>query len=83
MMWGYDGGYGWWWGLGALHMLLFWGLLLLVIALLVKWLFGRTGGGEPHARQHDKSALDILKERYARGEIGKEEFDQKKRDLES
>ena len=81
MMWGYDGGYGWWWGFGALHMLLYWGVLILAIALLVKWLFGRAGGG-PHARHPGKTALDILKERYARGEIGKEEFEQKKRDLE-
>jgi putative membrane protein len=82
MMWGYDGGYGWWWGFGILHMLLYWGVLILAIVLLVKWLFGRSGGGisyQPPA----KAALDILKERYARGEIGKDEFEQKKRDLES
>lgn len=81
MMWGYDGGWhSWWWGVGMLHMLLYWGVLILAIALLVKWLFGRRSGG-PSARSPDKTALDILKERYARGEIGKDEFDQKKRDL--
>jgi putative membrane protein len=80
-MWGYDGGHGWWWGFGMLHMLLYWGVLILAIALLVKWLFGRTGPGSA-GRHRERSALDILKERYARGEIGKDEFDQKKRDLE-
>lgn len=80
MMWGYHGDWhGWWWSFGMLHMLLYWGVLILAIALLVKWLFARSGGS--HARPHEKTALDILKERYARGEIGKEEFEQKKRDL--
>jgi putative membrane protein len=83
MMWNYHSGYGWWWGFGALNMLLYWGMLILAIALLAKWLFARGGGGTPPARHPDKTALDILKERYARGEIGKEEFDQKKRDIES
>lgn len=82
-MWGYDGGWhGGWWGFGMLHMALYWGVLILAIALLVKWLFGRASGGSSD-RQPGKTALDILKERYARGEIGKEEFDQKKRDLEA
>ncbi len=74
-------GDGWWWGFGMLHMVLYWGVVILAIALLVKWLFGRAGGA-PSVRQSDKTALDILKERYARGEIQKEEFDQKRRDLE-
>ncbi len=79
-MWGHPGDHTWWWwGFGTLHMLLYWGVIILVIALLVKWLFGkssdvRVSGG--------KTALDILKARYARGEINKEEFEQKKRDLE-
>lgn len=82
-MWGYDGGWhGGWWGFGMLHMALYWGVLILAIALLVKRLFGRASGGSPD-RQPGKTALDILKERYARGEIGKEEFDQKRRDLET
>ncbi len=75
-MWGDYGNYGWWWG-GAVHMLLFWIVLILVIVALAKWIFGRSGDAP-----RGKSALDILKERYARGEIGKDEFEQKKRDLE-
>ena len=81
MMWGDNDGYGWSWGFGMLvHMALYWGVLILLFLLLVKWVFGRR---DPARRQGDKTALDILKERYARGEIGKEEFDQKRRDLES
>jgi putative membrane protein len=80
MMWGYEGGYGWHWGFGMLlQMALYWGVLILLIVLLVRWIFGKQSGPVPRAP--DKSALDILKERYARGEIGKDEFDQKKRDI--
>lgn len=78
-MWGYDGGYGWWWGFGALHMLLYWGVLILAITLLVKRLFAGSSRCEG---PYIKTALDILKERYARGEIGKDEYEQKKRELE-
>lgn len=77
-MWGDMGNHGWWWGFGMIPMLLFWVLVILGIAALAKWLFGNSG--EP---PRGKSALDILKERYARGEIGHEEFEQKKRDLEA
>ena len=77
MMWG-DGGW-YWWGFGALHMLLYWGVLILILAALVKWVFGVPGGRTAERGR----ALDILKERYARGEVGKEEFEQKKRDLQS
>jgi putative membrane protein len=44
----------------------------------VKWLFS---GSSSQSRGTDNRALEILKERYARGEIGKDEFDQKRRDL--
>lgn len=79
-MWGGDwGGWGMGWGIfGALHMLLWWILIILGIVVLVKWLFGGTAGS---AQGKDNRALEILKERYARGEIGKEEFEQKRRDL--
>lgn len=86
-MWWHDG---WGWGFGFLHMVLYWGVLILVIALVVKWIFGGPSGpgwlrgdffNEREARGN--RALDILKERYARGEIDKEEFEQKKRDLQA
>jgi len=60
------------------------GWILIVVAVAaVVWLFVRgplaAGGG----RVEKRSALEILKERYARGEIGQAEFEQKKRDLEA
>ena len=64
------------WGLGmALMMLVFWGVVIVGLVLGIRWLVSQ---GTP-ARAD--SALDILRQRYARGEIGKEEFDAKKRDL--
>lgn len=70
---------GWWWVFGALHMLLFWGVLIFVIVALVRWMSGMPGAGA--GGRSEGRALEILKERYARGEINKEEFEQKKRDL--
>jgi len=59
-------------------MLLFWVLVIVALVALGKWIFDRPGNAP-----RGKTALDILKERYARGEIGKEEFDQKKHGLNS
>lgn len=78
-MWGNMGSYGWgWMGFGMIGVLLFWILVILGIVILVKWL---AGGAASPGRPPEKTALDILKERYARGEINREEFEQKKRDL--
>ena len=69
-MWG-DYGMGWGWGIfGAIHMVLWWALLIVGIAVLVKWLMAETPGGTRGAANR---ALEILQERYARGEIGKED----------
>jgi len=80
-MWG-DYGMGWGWGFfGVVHMVLWWVLIILGIVVLVKWLavgFGPSRVGPAI----ESRALEVLKERYARGEIGKEEFEQKKRDLQ-
>lgn len=72
------GGPGWGWGFGGLFMLIFWILLIVGLVLLIRWLW-EQGTGSPS--KGSESALDILKKRYARGEIGKEEFEEKKKDL--
>lgn len=78
-MWG-DYGWGWGMGFGMISVVLFWILVILGIVILVKWISGASSGPGPTPA---RTALDILKERYARGEIGREEFEQKKRDIES
>lgn len=68
---------------GGLWMLLIWGVLVLLFAALLKHLFVRpqeTGGREKEPDMH--TPLDILKEAYARGEINREEFLQKRDDLQ-
>lgn len=67
------------WGVFAMiHMLLWWVLILLGIVVLARWAFGCPQRG----KKHEDSALTILRERYARGEIDKAEFEARKRDLE-
>lgn len=87
-MWhGMDGwGWGWTWGVGMVHGLLWWAFVILGIVLLVRLLARGGGGGAvppspPPAPA--ETALDILKKRYARGEIDKAEFEEKRRDLQA
>jgi len=75
--WGSYGGWGM--GFGMVFMLLFWVLVILGIAALIRWMTTQS----PNRNSRDKSALEILQERYARGEIDREEYEQKKRDLET
>jgi len=66
------------WGIGMmLIMLLFWGLVIVGVVLGIRWLVSQ--GKESRS----DSALEILRQRYARGEINKEEFEAKKKDLGS
>ncbi len=60
-------------------MLLFWVLVAVGIVVFVKWLVGQLSPGRD---ARGETALEILQERYARGEIDREEYEQKKRDLE-
>lgn len=85
MMWGYgpwyngalgNGGY-WWIGLiMMLAQILFWGLLIWFGVSLF-----RRGGSHSHTAFGRNDALEILRERYARGEIDSEEFNRRKADL--
>ena len=56
-------------------MLLFWGLVIVGVVLGIRWLI--TQGKESRS----DSALEILRQRFARGEINKEEFEARNRDL--
>ncbi len=75
----YDWGMHYMWGATGigmmLMMVLFWGLVIVGLVFGIRWLV--TQGREPRT----DSALDILRQRYARGEINKEEFEAKKREL--
>jgi putative membrane protein len=75
MGWGY--GMGWF---GTILMALFWIAVIVGIIFLIRWLFVSTGA-KGHGAISEDSPLEILKRRYARGDINKEEFEQKKKDL--
>lgn len=71
-----DFGHGHGWG-----MVWFWLLGLIFLILFVWFIIRIIGTGGPQAGTGQRSALDILKERYASGEIDKKEYEDKKRDL--
>jgi putative membrane protein len=62
-------------------MLVWIALIVLVVVLLVRWVAGVPGHGHPYSPPAGKTPLDILKERFARGEIDKEEFEERRRVL--
>ena len=77
----YDG-FGHMWGggnwlFGGLMTVVFWGLIIGLIVLAVRGYSGRPDAAT------EQSALDILKKRYARGEIDEEEYERRKTKLES
>jgi putative membrane protein len=61
---------------GGFLMFLFW----VVVILFIIWLVRRSGGHQ-HMMMHGKDALDIARERYAKGEITEEEFQKIKQNL--
>lgn len=75
--WGMMGPFGW------IGMLLFWALIVLGIIYLWRALDLGSGFGhqEDGGGSRRDSALEIARERYAKGEIGREEFEQLKKDL--
>ena len=74
-MWYMHEGMGWWTVFGGLWMLIFWGGL---IALIV-WGIAKLSRRDSPTTRHD--SLDIARERYAKGEISRKEFEQLRKDL--
>ena len=77
--WGMHPMWGWWgiWWFGMmLFMFLFWALVIIGIVLGIRWLVRQ---GRPESSD---SAMEILRQRYARGEINREEFEAKRKDLQ-
>lgn len=64
--------------LALLFVIIWWVIVIAVIIVFVRWIIQKFKGG-----RNEGSPLNILKERYARGEIDKKEFQEKKKDLES
>ena len=70
----------WWWmPTGMVFMGLFWILAIAAVVAGVWWLLGQRRPGGP--TETSDRALEILRERYARGEISREEFEARRRDL--
>jgi putative membrane protein len=61
---------------GPLAMFVFWAAVVTGIVFLIRYLVIQS-----RAPQHEDHALSILKARYVKGEISKEEFEQKKKDI--
>lgn len=74
---------GGWYGVmfGPLFMILLVAVVIVVAVVLVRWLGGPSHGVGPHPGSSTRASLDILKERFARGEIDKEEFEERRRVL--
>ena len=84
MWWNHGAGWGWMVG-GGLMMLLFWGVLIFLVGLGI-WALIRSGqqrsgdSSQTSVAKQDR-ALEILKERYARGEITKTEYEEMRNDI--
>lgn len=83
MMWGYYNNwgemapFGFAFGIaGLIFMILWWALIILAIVYLARWVIRQSS-----TFYKEKSPVDILKERYAKGEISREEFEKMKKDL--
>ncbi len=70
-----------WGGLGWFFMILFWILVILGVIEVVRILLRTDRGNKSGNGTKDKTPMEILKERYAKGEIDKKEFEEKKKDL--
>ena len=64
---------------GPIFMIVIFVVVIALVVLLVRWLGGSWNVAQPsHLAQSGRTPLDILKERYARGEIDKDEFEERR-----
>ncbi len=88
---GYGMGHMWGggWGMifGPIFMIVVLVVIVAAVAMVLRWIFGSTDGssGQPERNdgRSDDAALRILRERFARGEIDREEYEERRRALES
>jgi putative membrane protein len=66
---------------GPIFMILVLALVIAVAVLLVRWLGGPWQAAVPYQPPSARAPLDVLKERFARSEIDKEEFEERRRGL--
>lgn len=80
--WGHPG-WDWGWGhmmFGGVMMIIFWGGIILLLVLLFRW-FGTGRSSNAFGESGRLTPLDLLKERYAKGEIDKNEYEERKKVL--
>lgn len=84
----YNYGLGGMFGFGGIFMIIFWGLIIWGIIALVRGNshgshcgHGEQGGYNDHDRKNEDKSMAILNERYAKGEISKQEYEGKKKDI--
>ena len=80
-MWHMHDGCGWWMVFRGIWMLVFWVAIMALVVWGVKKRVGHVESKGSTAERRDP--LEIAKERYAKGQISKEEFEQIKKDLSS
>ncbi len=78
---GGSGGYGW---AGMAFGIIIWALIIAGIVWLVIWLtktYSAQGSQQKGSRQSNETPMEILKRRYAEGEVTKKEFEEMKKEL--
>jgi len=73
-----DWGMGWF---GMIFMIVFWALIIVGLVALIRWLVQNTGSRGHSGASAGSQAMNILKERYAKGEITSDEFESMKNEI--
>lgn len=72
----------WGWGhmiVGGFMMIAFWGGIIVLVVLLVRWLGGAGTSSHTSSSAPRRTPLEILQERFAKGEIDKEEYEERRK----